>query len=83
MFRKKTAPPEVDDDAAAVLPEAAADAEADFESVYLGRQPILDRQGALVAFELLFRNGDSNRAIVTDDREATAQVIIRTRCELA
>ncbi|WP_408519051.1 EAL and HDOD domain-containing protein [Paraburkholderia madseniana] len=47
------------------------------ECVYLGRQPILDRSGALNAFELLFRSGATNLAQVTDDANATAQVIAR------
>lgn len=47
------------------------------ECVYLGRQPILDRNGALSAFELLFRSGDANFAQVTDDANATIQVIAR------
>lgn len=47
------------------------------EYVYLGRQPILDRDGALSAFELLFRAGAGNFAQVTDDVEATAHVIAR------
>lgn len=45
-------------------------------SFHLGRQPILDRQGNLVAYELLFRsNQQSNHAQVTDDFLATAHVI--------
>jgi len=47
------------------------------EYVYLGRQPILDRSGALHAFELLFRSGTTNFARVTDDADATTQVIAR------
>jgi c-di-GMP-related signal transduction protein len=47
------------------------------EYVYLGRQPILDRSGALRAFELLFRSGLTNSARITDDADATAQVIAR------
>lgn len=47
------------------------------EYVYLGRQPILDRSGALNAFELLFRSSATNLAQVTDDANATAQVIAR------
>jgi c-di-GMP-related signal transduction protein len=46
--------------------------------VYLGRQPILDRSGALSAYELLFRSGAHNFAEVSDDAEATAQVVART-----
>ncbi len=51
-------------------------AEAPF--VYLGRQPILDRDGALNAYELLFRAGAHNYAEVSDDAQATAQVVART-----
>jgi c-di-GMP-related signal transduction protein len=47
------------------------------EYVYLGRQPILDRSGALNAFELLFRSGAANLARITDDADATTQVITR------
>jgi c-di-GMP-related signal transduction protein len=45
---------------------------------YLGRQPILDRNGALKAYELLFRGGTFNYAEVSDDAQATAQVVVRT-----
>lgn len=45
-------------------------------SVLLGRQPIIDRAGALVAYELLFRGDISNAAVVLDDRQATEQVIV-------
>ncbi len=47
------------------------------ECVYLGRQPILDRSGALCAFELLFRSGAVNLAQFTDGADATMQVIAR------
>ncbi|MCG5074014.1 EAL and HDOD domain-containing protein [Paraburkholderia tagetis] len=50
--------------------------------VYLGRQPILDRNGALNAYELLFRGSTQNRADVTDDALATAQVMARTMGQL-
>ncbi|MFX1734147.1 EAL domain-containing protein [Paraburkholderia sp. A1RI_3L] len=46
--------------------------------VYVGRQPILDRSGALHAYELLFRSGLHNYAEVTDEARATAQVVVRT-----
>src|ERR1700744_5807333 len=48
------------------------------QSVYLGRQPILDRNGALNAYELLFRAGAHNYAEISDDAQATAQVVART-----
>lgn len=44
-------------------------------SYHLGRQPIVDRKGELVAYELLFRSGQQNHAQVTDDFLATAHVI--------
>ena len=55
-----------------------AEAGAETPFVYLGRQPILDRDGALYAYELLFRAGAHNYAEVSDDAQATAQVVART-----
>ncbi|MGV2287252.1 EAL domain-containing protein [Trinickia sp. YCB016] len=48
------------------------------ECVYLGRQPIIERNGALNAYELLFRSSSQNYALVTNDAQATAQVVART-----
>ncbi len=45
------------------------------EPLFLGRQPILDRNQNIVAFELLFRSGDVNHAQISDDFTATATVI--------
>lgn len=46
------------------------------DNFHLGRQPILDRNGELVAYELLFRSGSqSNHAEFTDGFLATAHVI--------
>jgi c-di-GMP phosphodiesterase len=42
---------------------------------FLARQPILDRDQALVAYELLFRNAAVGPANITDDLSATASVI--------
>lgn len=52
------------------------------EQLFLGRQPILDRQQQLFAYELLFRNGSQNYAEVTDGEQATATVIINAFAEL-
>ena len=52
------------------------------ESVYLGRQPILDRAGALHAYELLFRDSPENHARIHDDVQATAHVVARTVGEI-
>jgi len=43
---------------------------------FLARQPILNRDQVLFAYELLFRDANTGLAEVTDDREATAAVIV-------
>ena len=43
--------------------------------IFLGRQPILDRDQRVVAYELLFRAGNTDGVTVTDDMQATASVI--------
>lgn len=45
------------------------------QNVALARQPILDRNQQLVAYELLFRRVGDTSATVSDDLSATAQVI--------
>lgn len=52
------------------------------EQLFLGRQPILDRQQQLFAYELLFRNGSQNYAEVTNGVQATATVIVNAFAEL-
>lgn len=53
-------------------------------SIFLGRQPILDRQGLLYGCELLFRCAQSqDRALVLDDSAATATVITHAFTELS
>lgn len=52
------------------------------DQLFLGRQPILDREQRLVAYELLFRNGTRNSAEVTDGVQATATVIANAFSEL-
>lgn len=49
---------------------------------FLGRQPILDRKGDTVAYELLFRSGDANAAAFDSHHEATVQVVARAFSEL-
>lgn len=55
-------------------------AEAD---VFLGRQPILNREQKLIAYELLFRSSGSDKATVDDGRLATSQVVARAFGELS
>ena len=45
--------------------------------VFVARQPILDRQRKVVAYELLFRDDGSGEARISDGARATAQVIAR------
>ncbi|MDE2440795.1 MAG: EAL domain-containing protein [Betaproteobacteria bacterium] len=52
------------------------------EQLFLGRQPILDRNQQLFAYELLFRSGGHNFAEVTDGVQATATVIANAFTEL-
>lgn len=54
---------------------AALPTEQSLNSVLLGRQPIVNRAGAVVAYELLFRDSHANAADVADDRMATDSVI--------
>ena len=54
----------------------------DSEEIFLGRQPILDRQHQLVAYELLFRNGLKNAAEVEDNLVASASVISHAFADL-
>lgn len=50
--------------------------------LFLGRQPIVDAQGRLHAFELLFRSGQHNQAVVPDNLAATARVLHYVFAEL-
>ncbi len=52
------------------------------QQFFLGRQPIMGRQRELVAYELLFRAGAENVAVVHDDVEASAVVIQRVFIDL-
>ena len=50
---------------------------------FLGRQPILDRNQQLCAYELLFRSSQQNAANFSDGRAATATVIRNLFSELS
>jgi EAL and modified HD-GYP domain-containing signal transduction protein len=49
--------------------------------VHIGRQPIYDRGGAVVAYELLFRGGRAAAAADRSDAYATTQVILNAFAE--
>ena len=49
------------------------------DQVFIGRQPILDRQRRIAAYELLFRaSAEANSAVIEDFRTAAARVIVNT-----
>lgn len=48
------------------------------ECAFVGRQPIFDRDLNVFAYELLFRSGDGNSAMITDGDKATANVLLNT-----
>lgn len=50
--------------------------------VFVGRQPIYNRELATVAFELLFRSGEENHANFADGDQATAELILNTFTEI-
>lgn len=53
------------------------------QNIFLGRQPILDRDQHIVAYELLFRSSSENHnADVSSDLHATANVITQAFSEL-
>lgn len=49
-----------------------------YHDFFLARQPILDRRGRVVAYELLYRAEGSSQAGVTDHVLATSRVITRS-----
>jgi EAL and modified HD-GYP domain-containing signal transduction protein len=59
----------------AVPPEGNGTRPLRVREFFLGRQPILDRDQNLFAYELLFRNADVGPANITTDLAATASVI--------
>jgi EAL and modified HD-GYP domain-containing signal transduction protein len=52
------------------------------QDIFIGRQPILDREQRMFAYELLFRSGRQNFAQVSDDTTATATVLSHAFTEL-
>ncbi|WP_455234661.1 EAL and HDOD domain-containing protein [Thiogranum longum] len=50
--------------------------------IFIGRQPIYDRNLAVYAYELLFRSAEANAAEITDGDMATSDVIVNTFLEI-
>lgn len=52
------------------------------QDIFIGRQPIFDRDMNVFAYELLFRSGTQNSAGVFDGDQATSQVIVNAFIEI-
>lgn len=52
----------------------------DQNDVFLGRQPILDKNQNVVAYELLFRSAHSLAANITDYSQAAATIVVNMIC---
>ena len=52
------------------------------QEIFLARQPIVDREESLFAFELLFRSANRATSEVVDDTQATAQVLVNAFGEM-
>jgi len=50
--------------------------------VYIGRQPVYDRELMVAGYELLFRDSNTDKAHIVDGDLATSQVIINTFMEI-
>lgn len=50
--------------------------------IYIGRQPIYDRKLQLIGYELLFRDSNENRAVISDATLATSEVIVNSCLEI-
>jgi len=54
----------------------------DLDRLFLGRQPIIDQGGALLGYELLFRDSQRNQAPPVEPGITTAEVVCRAFAEL-
>ena len=54
----------------------------ELNDVFIGRQPILDRNQRIFGYELLFRNGQVFSADVSDDVQATASVMVNALSDM-
>ena len=50
--------------------------------IFLARQPIFDRRQSVVGYELLYRHGDVEQALVDDDEVASARVAVNALTEI-
>jgi len=52
------------------------------DNIFIARQPIIDRNKGLLAYELLYRDGDACHASFSDGQYATATVILNSFMEI-
>jgi len=52
------------------------------DNIFIARQPIIDRNKGLLAYELLYRDGDAGYANFSDGQFATANVILNSFMEI-
>lgn len=50
--------------------------------IFLGKQPLIDRNQAVIGYELLFRNTADNFSVITSAKAATADVVCKAFAEL-
>jgi EAL and modified HD-GYP domain-containing signal transduction protein len=50
--------------------------------VFVGRQPIFDREMRVCAYELLYRHGFVDRAVITDANAASSEVVVNALVEV-
>jgi EAL and modified HD-GYP domain-containing signal transduction protein len=47
-------------------------------NIFIGRQPIFDRKMSVIAYELLYRHADVERAIISDFDAASSEVVVNS-----
>ncbi len=60
----------------------AVEVAAEESRIFIGRQPIFDTRRKLYAYELLFRSGDCDHAILSDGNQASSRVIYNAMMEV-
>jgi EAL and modified HD-GYP domain-containing signal transduction protein len=58
------------------------EAESTMQDFFIGRQPIFDRHMRVYAYELLYRHGFVDRAVITDFDAASSEVVVNALTEL-
>ncbi len=51
-------------------------------NIFIGRQPIFDRKMRVIAYELLYRHADVDRAIISDFDAASSEVVVNSLIDI-